>query len=77
MANIASQKNVAVDRYVQVVVTLQGEDKSLIIEVDPWSNCPSAEAREEGRYCNDCEFWGHKVQAIDWGEYSICQFINE
>lgn len=64
-------------RQVQVAVTLHGENNRLNISVDPWSNCPSAEAREEGRYCNECEYWGRKVEAFDWSEFSVCLFDNE
>ena len=70
-------KDVAIDRYVQVAVTLDAGHGGRHFSVDPWDNCPSAEAREEGRYCNECEYWGREVKAIDWSEFSICLFNNE
>lgn len=77
MKTLAPPQNVTINRYVQVAVTLQAEDSSHNLSVDPWSNCPSAEAKEEGRYCNECEYWGRKVEAIDWSEFSVCLFNNE
>jgi hypothetical protein len=63
--------------YVQVAVTLQREEKGIILTVDPWSNCPSAEAREDGLCCSECEYWGRRVEALDWNEFSVCLFTNE
>jgi hypothetical protein len=68
--------NVSTGRLVQVAITIAGKDSNLDFSVDPWSNCPSAEAREEGRYCDECQHWGRKVEAIDWSEFSICLFDN-
>ena len=50
---------------------------ALIVSVDPWSNCPSEIAREEGRLYNECEFWGREVQGVDWSESSLCLFDGE
>jgi len=64
-------------QYVQVVVSVQGADPSQSLSIDPWDNCPSGTAREEGRSCNDCEFWDREVKAIDWYEFSLCLFDSE
>ena len=61
-------------RYVQVVVSITEESGDQILAIDPWGNCPSATAREEGRSCADCEFWGNEVEGIDWYEFSLCLF---
>jgi hypothetical protein len=61
-------------QYIQVAVTISSEVGSEGTSVDPWSNCPSETARNEGRICNKCEFWGREVQAIDWSEFSLCLF---
>ena len=59
---------------IQVAVTINQADISQTLSVDPWSNCPSETAREEGRFCNECRFWGAEVEAIDWCEFSLCLF---
>lgn len=69
--------NVLPDRHVQVAVTLQDVEGGNNLSIDPWDNCPSAEAREEGRYCNECEHWGREVKAVDWSEFSVCLLGNE
>ena len=61
-------------QYVQVVVSIRVEDVNHNLCVDPWDNCPSVVAKEEGRLCNECEFWGREVQGIDWYEFSLCLF---
>jgi hypothetical protein len=64
-------------QYIQVVVSIRdGEDKHEFT-IDPWDNCPSEMIREEGRYCNDCEYWGRHVEGIDWSEFSLCLWLNE
>ena len=65
-------RNSAID--VQVTVCVQEGNQ---ISVDPWDNCPSEEAKEEGRYCNQCEFWGQEVRGVDWSEFSLCLFRDE
>lgn len=55
---------------IQVVVSIKGTE----IIIDPWDNCPYEVAREEGRPCNGCEFWGNEVQGIEWTEFTSCQF---
>ena len=63
-------------KHIQVAVTVSKEDGANALTIDPWSNCPSADAREEGRCCNDCQFWGGEVEAIDWSEFSLCEFAD-
>jgi len=64
-------------RFVQVVVSIQFKGDAQHLSIDPWDNCPSQLAREEGRFCNDCEFWGREVQGIDWAEFSLCMFDDK
>jgi hypothetical protein len=59
---------------VNVVVAVQFDGPSLAIFVDPWDNCPSEEARNEGRQCQECEFWEQEVRGVDWHEFSLCAF---
>jgi hypothetical protein len=61
-------------RYIQVIVSIQDNKGKQIFSVDPWNNCPSEIVSEEGRFCNDCEFWGRRVEGIDWFEFSLCLF---
>ena len=55
---------------IQVVVSIKNTD----VVIDPWDNCPYEVAREEGRPCNDCEFWSNEVRGIEWTEFTLCQF---
>jgi hypothetical protein len=59
-------------QHIQVVISVTEASGSQVLSIDPWNNCPSQSAREEGRLCNDCEFWGREVEGIDWYEYSLC-----
>jgi len=61
-------------QYIQVVVGITGASDSQVLSIDPWDNCPFEVAKEEGLYCNECEFWGREVQGIDWSEFSLCLF---
>jgi hypothetical protein len=63
-------------QYIQVVVEIDGASGSQVLSIDPWDNCPFEMAREEGRYCNECEFWGQEVRGIDWAEFSACYFSD-
>lgn len=63
-------------QHIQVVVSITVPSGSPVFSIDPWGNCPSEIAKEEGRYCNECEFWGGKVEGIDWSEFSLCCFAN-
>ena len=69
--------NSLVAQQIQVAVSVQDAGTNLIVSVDPWDNCPSEIAREEGRLCNECEFWGREVQGVDWSESSLCLFDGE
>jgi len=65
-------------QYIQVVVGITGaSDSQVLFSIDPWDNCPFGVAKEEGRYCNECEFWGQKVRGIDWAEFSLCCFRDK
>jgi hypothetical protein len=59
---------------VRVVVAIQFDKPSLAVFIDPWDNCPSEEARDEGCQCQECEFWGQEVWGVDWHEFSLCKF---
>ncbi len=59
---------------IQVVVGVTRSSDTLVLSIDPWDNCPSEAAREEGCLCNECEFWGHEVRGVDWSEFSLCCF---
>jgi hypothetical protein len=59
---------------VNVVVEVRFDQSSLTVFIDPWNNCPSEEARDEGRQCQECEFWGREVRGVDWSEFSLCMF---
>lgn len=59
---------------VKVVVAIKSEQSSLEVFIDPWDNCPSEEARDEARECQECEFWGQEVWGDDWHEFSLCTF---
>ena len=61
-------------RNVRVVVDVTGPDDALVLSIDPWSNCPFETAKEEGRFCNECEFWGSQVRGVDWAEFSLCLY---
>lgn len=69
-------KSVPTGRYIQVAVAVRGTANKFDVSIDPWDNCPSEIAKEEGRYCNECEFWAHEVKGIDWSEFSLCLFDN-
>ena len=63
------------DQYIQVVVSIAAASGSqVLLTIDPWDNCPFEIAKREGRYCNECEFWGQEVQGVDWTEFSLCCF---
>jgi hypothetical protein len=69
--------NSLVAQQIQVAVSVQDAGTNLNVSVDPWDNCPSEIAREEGRLCNECECWGREVQGVDWSEFSLCSFNPE
>ena len=72
MESNTSYRQVPKNDLIQVAVSI----KETRVTIDPWSNCPSQIARDEGRACNECEFWGREVQAIDWSEFTLCLFLN-
>jgi len=59
---------------VNVVVAIQLDQSAMAVFIDPWDNCPSEEAKSEGRQCQECEFWGQEVRGVDWHEFSLCTF---
>ena len=63
--------------YIQAAIFLQETGDFPYFSVDPWDNCPSTVAREEGRACDECEYWGREVEAVDWIELSRCCFVQE
>lgn len=65
------------ERYIQVAVFLEDTRDYPYFSVDPWDNCPSPDAREEGRSCDECEFWGRRVESEDWVAFSLCRFREE
>jgi hypothetical protein len=72
--NSGDHRMVPIGENVQVVVSIAESSNGLVISVDPWGNCPSEVAKEEGRFCNECEFWGKEVRGVDWAEFSLCYF---
>jgi hypothetical protein len=72
MKNLAEESPSSL--YIQVVVHLQKAGSTQTFSIDPWDNCPSEVAREEGQICNECVFWGQEVQGVDWSEFSLCLF---
>jgi hypothetical protein len=64
-------------RYIQVVVSVQSEESALVILIDPWDNCPSQVAKDDGRNCIDCKHWGRDVKGVDWLEFSSCLFDGQ
>ena len=64
------------ERLIQVAVTVESDGTQTELTVDPWGNCPSAIARNEGRSCEVCPFWGGEVTCIDWIEFSVCLFSD-
>ncbi len=64
-------------QYIQVVVDITGVSDSQVLSIDHWDNCPFEVAKEEGQYCNQCEFWGREVRGIDWAEFSLCCFKDK
>ena len=64
-------------QYIQVVVDISGMKVSPALSIDPWSNCPSEAAREEGCTCNECEFWAGEIRGVDWHEFSLCLFDGQ
>jgi hypothetical protein len=64
-------------RHIQVVVSIKVNGSNQTMSIDPWGHCPSEIAREEGRYCGDCEFWGGEVEGIDWYEFSLCLYDDQ
>lgn len=59
---------------VQVVISVTRSSDALVLSIDPWDNCPSEIAKEDGCSCNECEFWGQEVRGVDWTEFSLCYF---
>jgi hypothetical protein len=62
------------DRYVQVAVFMDDTWPYPFFSVDPWDNCPFQVAREEERSCDECEFWGRRVESEGWIAFSLCLF---
>ena len=65
------------EQYVQVIVSIEADKVPPVFTIDPWDNCPCEAAKEEGRFCNECEWWGRVVEGYDWSELSLCLFDGE